>query len=223
MMPKPAQSRPMYVLTLQAAPGRDHIRALRAVLKRLLRHHGLRCIALRETTNNRIRASRVPPAARDLQSGCAEPNRPERRAVMVTRQEAFPSRWLQASDFPKPAVLEIVETNQETVRGNDGRNAKKLVLYFRGQRKGLIVNATNFDSVATITGEVDSDNWIGHSIVATTTEMGGKTTPCIRARKPGAALKKTAVVKAAKPVPEEGEFSETENPAPRDADSEIPY
>jgi len=135
---------------------------------------------------------------------------------MVTRQEAFPSRWLQASDFPRPAVLEIVETNQETVRGNDGRNAKKLALYFRGQRKALIVNATNFDMIAIITGELDSDNWIGClvELYATTTEMGGKTVPCIRVRPPSAATKKTAPVRAVKPEPEEDEYGDTENPAP---------
>jgi hypothetical protein len=108
---------------------------------------------------------------------------------MVTRQEAFPSRWLSAADFPKPAVFEISETTPETVRGNDGRNVKKLALYFRGQRKALIVNATNFDAISKITGEHDSDNWIGHSIelFATTTEMAGRSTPCIRVRAPGAA------------------------------------
>jgi len=123
---------------------------------------------------------------------------------MVTRQEAFPSRWLQASDFPRPAVLEIVEINQETVRGNDGRNAKKLALYFRGQRKALIVNATNFDMITIITGKIDSDDWIGHSVelYATTTEMGGKVVPCIRVRAPGS-TKKAAPVRAVEPEPDE--------------------
>jgi hypothetical protein len=127
---------------------------------------------------------------------------------MVTREEAFPSRWLQAADFPKPAVLEIVETTQETVRGNDGLSVKKLTLHFRGQRKALICNVTNFNAISQITGESDSDNWIGHSIelYATTTAMAGKTTPCIRVRAP-VAMKKVAPAKAAF-------VSESENPAP---------
>jgi hypothetical protein len=139
---------------------------------------------------------------------------------MVTRQQAFPSRWLQAADFPKPAVVEIVETDQAQVRGNDGQNTKKLALYFRGQRKALIVNATNFDSIARITGEGDSDAWAGHRIelYATTTEMAGRTVPCLRTRPPGTAPKK-AVRPVAKPEPEPeaeegGEFGdESENPA----------
>jgi hypothetical protein len=131
---------------------------------------------------------------------------------MVTRQEAFPSRWFQAADLPRPAVLEIVETNQETVRGNDGRNTKKLTIYFRGQRKGLIVNATNFDSIVLITGEDDSDNWPGHSIelFATTTEMAGKTTPCVRVRPPGTAPKNAVRKPQPQPVQQSDESDEGE-------------
>jgi hypothetical protein len=39
---------PRFVLTLVALPGVDAIKALRWVLKRLLRQHGLKCISLRE-------------------------------------------------------------------------------------------------------------------------------------------------------------------------------
>jgi hypothetical protein len=37
-----------FVLTLQPLPGVDPIRALRRVLKGLLRQHGMRCTTLRE-------------------------------------------------------------------------------------------------------------------------------------------------------------------------------
>jgi hypothetical protein len=37
-----------FVLTLQPLPGVDPIRALRWILKGLLRQHGMRCITLRE-------------------------------------------------------------------------------------------------------------------------------------------------------------------------------
>jgi hypothetical protein len=42
---KPAMQ---FVLTLRPLPNVDGIRALRFVLKRLLRQHGMRCVALRE-------------------------------------------------------------------------------------------------------------------------------------------------------------------------------
>jgi hypothetical protein len=40
--------RPVYLLRVRAEPGRHSLHALRAVLKALLRRHGLRCIELRE-------------------------------------------------------------------------------------------------------------------------------------------------------------------------------
>jgi hypothetical protein len=159
-----------------------------------------------------IRPPSTPSAPGDLSRAA---NRTEQEAILVTRQEAFPSRWLSAADFPKPVVLEISETAPETVRGNDGRAVKKLTVYFRGQRKALIVNATNFDSIANITGEFDSDNWIGHQVelFATTTEMAGKSTPCIRVRAPGSVTKKSAPAKTAS--------INTENPAP--FEDEVPF
>ncbi|MDA9424022.1 hypothetical protein [Bradyrhizobium sp. CCBAU 53380] len=43
-----ASHRKQYVLRLQPLPGANPIRALRWVLKRLLRQYGLRCIDIRE-------------------------------------------------------------------------------------------------------------------------------------------------------------------------------
>jgi hypothetical protein len=43
---KPAA--PRYVLTLQAQPGIDAIRALRWILKKLLRQYGFKCVDIRE-------------------------------------------------------------------------------------------------------------------------------------------------------------------------------
>jgi hypothetical protein len=118
---------------------------------------------------------------------------------MVTKQQAFPSKWLSAADLPRPIVVEIIETNEEMVKGRDGLSTKKVVVYFRGAKKGLILNATNFDSISEITGELDTEAWPGCHIelFPTQTEMGGKRVDCIRIRKPGAAPKKAAAVKAA--------------------------
>jgi hypothetical protein len=46
-MPGPAAARPTYVLTLQAAPGHDDIRGLRALLKTAGRPYGLRVLSIR--------------------------------------------------------------------------------------------------------------------------------------------------------------------------------
>jgi hypothetical protein len=44
----PAADRPIYTLRLRPEPDVDAIHALRAVLKSLLRRHGLRCLAVSE-------------------------------------------------------------------------------------------------------------------------------------------------------------------------------
>jgi hypothetical protein len=46
--PKPTTARPTYVLTLQAAPGYDDIRSLRALLKTAGRYYGLRALSVRK-------------------------------------------------------------------------------------------------------------------------------------------------------------------------------
>ncbi len=46
--PAPLKPRSVFVLRLEAKPGAAGIRQLRALLKRLLRRHGFRCLDARE-------------------------------------------------------------------------------------------------------------------------------------------------------------------------------
>jgi hypothetical protein len=45
-------SRPVYVLRLQPLKGVDPLRALRHVLKRLLRAYGMRCISVEQSADD---------------------------------------------------------------------------------------------------------------------------------------------------------------------------
>lgn len=212
-----------FVLTLQPLPKTDEIRALRAALKTLRRRYRMCCVSLRELPDNQLRARTMPPAARDLRGGNrTEPKmaNPRKETAMVTKNVAFPSKYIAAVDLPKPIVLDIVETNIETLKSRDGVSSKKIVVYFRGMSKALVVNSTNFNSIVEVTGEFNSDNWPGYAVelYATTTPLGGKTVPCVRVRAPGSAAKKAAPAKAVKPAPEIDEYAESENPEPADAD-----
>ncbi len=106
---------------------------------------------------------------------------------MVKRSEAFPRRHFSADDVANGAItLTIARTQQETLR-NNGQEQVKTVLYFKGGHKPLPVNKVNWDSVVSITGEDDSDNWGGHQIEAyqnTTHTPSGDTVPCVRLRAP---------------------------------------
>jgi hypothetical protein len=104
----------------------------------------------------------------------------------MIRSEAFPSRWLKAPDLKgQPCVLEIVRTEQETVKF-DGREQKKTVLYFKGTGKALQVNMTIWDAIEAITGKADSKDWPGTviEVFPTTTEVKGDTVDCVRVRAP---------------------------------------
>src|SRR5262249_40359664 len=84
------------------------------------------------------------------------------------------------------AVLTIKSASLEKLKNGNGEEETKTVLYFEKAKKGLILNRTNWDKIAELTGEDDSDNWPGHRIEAypTQTEMRGKTVDCIRIRAP---------------------------------------
>ena len=85
--------------------------------------------------------------------------------------------------------------------------------YFKGAKKTLPLNATNWDAVAAATGEDDTDRWPGHAIelYPTTTTMQGKTVDCIRIRPP--AQRELPKVKPPAPKP----------PVADDMDDEIPF
>lgn len=128
---------------------------------------------------------------------------------MVTRSEAFPSKFLKASDLNgKPAIVRIAATPFEKLKSPNGVEQSKIVLSFHGTEKKLPLNMVNFDSVAAIVGNDESDTWVGHRIelYPTQTTMAGKLTDCIRIRKP--APKPKTVANPHPPENEEPPFSD---------------
>lgn len=99
---------------------------------------------------------------------------------MTNINEAFPSKYLKASDFEQPALLKMGRTEFETI-GND----RKLILYFEGQEKGLALNKTNANTIAKIYGD-DTDDWKGQEIVLfeAMVDYKGETVAAIRVRAP---------------------------------------
>ena len=139
---------------------------------------------------------------------------------MAKRHEVFPTRFLSATDLNgKPIVLTITDAPQETLKNKNGEEVKT-VLYFKGTKKTLPLNRTNWDSVVDITGEDDSINWPGHKVEAypTTTQFGADVVDCIRLRAPAQGElkpshgKRAKGAKAVKPTADETEM-----------DDEIPF
>jgi len=116
---------------------------------------------------------------------------------MSNYKTAFGS-FLKTEDLQQKACKLVIESvGTEEIEGDHGKE-KKLVARFAGKDKGLILNRTNADSIAEISGSEDTDDWAGQAIVLfpDTTKFGGKTVPCMRIRAPH-----TNGAKAAPPPP----------------------
>jgi hypothetical protein len=133
---------------------------------------------------------------------------------MAKRDEVFPSKYLKAADLNrKPITVTIESATLETLKTLEGKEQTKTILSFKGAKKTLPLNATNWDAVAAATGEDDSDRWPGHAIeiYPTTTPMQGKTVDCIRIRPPAQRELRAQPKQGSKPVP------------PDDMDDDIPF
>ncbi len=129
----------------------------------------------------------------------------------MNANDAFPSAYLKASDLgTNQPVVTIDHVGYEPV----GRDKEmKMVVYFQGKEKGVVLNKTNSKKITEIAGTPETDDWAGTKIrlFATTTEFGGETVECIRVKAPGVAQKP-------KPKPEpEPEYAGVA------ADDEIPF
>jgi hypothetical protein len=197
MRPKPAQSRPVYLLALQPARGRDGIRGLRALLKTAWRRHGLRALEVRELRPDSKRAKLSPKFV----SKTDEPSVLSRRQMLCIRKDSqmkkddvFPSKYLKHTDLQgKPTTATVERAVLETLKLPEGKTQDKIVLYLAGAKKSLPLNVTNFDAVADICGG-DTDDWSGCQIelYPSKTQMAGKTVDCIRVRAPTKPIKKAA-------------------------------
>lgn len=96
--------------------------------------------------------------------------------------DAFPSKYLKASDLKNRTVNVVIENVAIERLGNDN----KVVVYFEGKDKGLVLNKTNANMIAEITEQQEMDNWIGHKIAVypTHVDFQGKRTPAIRVEYP---------------------------------------
>lgn len=100
---------------------------------------------------------------------------------------------LSSSDYLKggdvtPDILVTIETQEPKNMAKTGEAKEvKLVLGFEETDKQLVCNITNFKKIAKVTGEEDSEDWIGKKIVLwfnEDIEFGGEAVGGIRVRAP---------------------------------------
>lgn len=95
---------------------------------------------------------------------------------------AFPSNYLKAADLQgRRALVTISHVKMEDI-GDD----HKPVLYFAGKEKGMVLNRTNANMIAEITGIEETDQWNGKSVVlfSTKVDFQGRRVDAIRIDRP---------------------------------------
>ena len=97
--------------------------------------------------------------------------------------DEFPSKYLKSSDL-KGQEHRVTMANVEREEiGSD----KKLVLYFKGKEKGMVLNKTNANTIGDFYGD-DSDDWYDQPLIlfSIKTEFQGKPVDGLRCRIPTA-------------------------------------
>jgi hypothetical protein len=94
--------------------------------------------------------------------------------------EKFRSKYLRASDIQGDKAVVIAKITEEEV-GRD--REEKVVIYFKGMPRGLVLNRPNGARLAGSLGD-DMDGWIGQTVTLTTewTNFEGEEIEAIRVR-----------------------------------------
>lgn len=105
---------------------------------------------------------------------------------------AFPSNYLRASDLGGREVsVTISHVNSEPV----GRQREmKLIVYFEGKEKGIVLNKTNCKTIEQLAGSDETEDWPGTRVVlfAKEVEFQGDMVEAIRIKAPTVARRQAA-------------------------------
>lgn len=100
---------------------------------------------------------------------------------MVNVHTVYESKYIAAPDLQSRAI-ELIISQVDTQKFDDG---PKLIVFFQGKKKGLLLNVTNMKNITTLYGP-ETDNWIGKTITLfpAWVDYKGQTTEAVRVRGP---------------------------------------
>src|SRR5947209_6261346 len=99
---------------------------------------------------------------------------------MPTRDQLFPSKYLKGHDLRgRDATVTIDHVESTRIRGD-----KVNIIHFEGKDKGLVMNVTIYNQIASALSEEDTDRWEGQQITIfpTETEFNGEMKSVVRVR-----------------------------------------
>jgi len=97
----------------------------------------------------------------------------------MRQDDFFPSKYLRAGDLEDGDMILTIDN----VKGEDFDGEIKPVVRFREEKKGLVLNRTNWGTIEHLHGR-DTESWMGKQIQLFTTEVDyrGQQTSAIRIR-----------------------------------------
>jgi len=97
--------------------------------------------------------------------------------------QEFPSKYIKAADLGGREVKVTMQNVEREKLGDD----MKLVLYFKGKERGLVLNKTNAGTISDAYGD-DTEDWFDQPLIlfSVMTDFQGKVGPAIRCRVPTA-------------------------------------
>jgi hypothetical protein len=101
---------------------------------------------------------------------------------MPSIHDVYASKYLSAGELKGRRIPVTIE-RAELVTMGQGADAKdKLVIYFDGKQKGMVLNQTNALTLEQIIGSEDYEQWVGRSITlyAAMVTFQGRVVPAIR-------------------------------------------
>lgn len=103
--------------------------------------------------------------------------------------DIFPSKYLKADDLGgREVTVKIADCKMEEIGQGSNKDYKPIV-YFEGKEKGVVLNKTNFSSIADAYGD-DTDDWTGQTVILFSVQIENPQTkkvgPAIRIRPPSA-------------------------------------
>jgi hypothetical protein len=139
---------------------------------------------------------------------------------MVNINEEFPSKYLKSADLQGTAQrVKIRDVVSEDIGGD-----RKLIIYFAGKQKGMVLNKTNARTIADVFGD-ETDNWITGEIevFAMKVDFQGRMVDGLRVRVPRPSTNKTSAVPAYGSQRGEAPAPAAAPAGPIDLDDEIPF
>jgi len=133
--------------------------------------------------------------------------------------EEFPSKYLKSSDLKGQEVRVLMANVEREEIGQE----KKLVLYFKGKEKGIVLNKTNANTIGDFYGD-DSDDWYDQPLIlfSIRTEFQGKPVDGLRVRIPTARDNKRDPISSGTSL--KAQLAAQADPQPPEiSDDEIPF